>query len=108
MTLAILLLIAITVPPAAKVAAISVSVYGLIQVLKQAPQLAPYLTGWRSLALNAVLCIVGVLAVTPPDQLYTFATVMQIAQALAGAAGIHGTISKLSGSDQTSNPTAKT
>lgn len=104
-TLAILLLITFTLPPAAKIISISVAVYALIQLLKQAPQLAPYLTGWRSLAVNTAFCVVGVVAITPPDQLYTFATVMQIAQALGGAAGIHGTISKLSGS--TEAPVAK-
>lgn len=102
---AALVLIVLAVPPAAKVAAVSVAVYGIIQALKQAKDLQPYLTGWKALAINAAFCIVGVVVVTPPDQLYTWATVASIGQALAGAAGIHGTISKLSGN--TDAPAAK-
>lgn len=91
--LAILVALTLTVPPAVKVIAVSAFVYGLIQALKQAPLLKPYLkNNYVQIALNVALNIAGVLAVTPADQLYTLDTLMKILQSFTAAAGIHGTI----------------
>jgi len=82
-------------PPAAKVLAIVLLVYPTIQALKQWPFLAPYLTGWKAILLNVLLSAGGLLITVPADQLYTMATLYSLLQAVAGAAGIHGTVSAL-------------
>jgi hypothetical protein len=96
-------LIAIVVfvlPPAVKTLAILGFVYGIIQILKQSPVLAPYIKGWVAVALNATLSALGLLLAIPPAQLYdpttlgvTFTTWLGI---VLGAAGIHGTIKSFS------------
>jgi len=91
----LLVLVTITVPPAAKVLAIVAVVYAVIQGLKQAPWFAPYLNGWVAVLVNVLLSAGGVLVITSPDQLYTLATLQNLLLAILGSAGVHGTISKV-------------
>ena len=90
-----ILLFAITIPPAAKVLAVAVLVYAVMQAAKQSPWLSPYLTGWLAVAINVILTILGVVTVTPADQLYTMATLQAVLITVLSAAGIHGTVSKV-------------
>src|ERR1700761_835505 len=91
--------LAINVPPAAKTLAVLVFVYGILQVLKMSTVLAPYITGWKAFALNALLSLGGMLVVIPADQLYSWSTlgttITEWLTVVLGAAGIHGTTSKL-------------
>jgi hypothetical protein len=86
----------LTVPPAAKVLAIIVLVYPLIQGLKKIPALTAYLTGWVAIGFNVVLSACGLLIAIPADQLYTTNTFLALATACLGAAGVHGTMSAMS------------
>lgn len=90
-----------SLPPAAKALAVLGFVYGVIQILKQSTVLAPYITGWKATALNAVLSLLGLFVVIPPDQLYNLGTLGTTLTTwlgiVLGAAGIHGTVSKLTG-----------
>lgn len=95
-----LLALTLTVPPAAKVIAVSVVVYAVIQALKRVPALTPYLTGWVAVILNAAFSALGVVIVTPADQLYSQGTLNAILQAVVGvlsASGIHGMTKSLGG-----------
>lgn len=96
--LALFLFLTLVVPPAAKVIAVVVVIYGVIQGLKQIPGLKPYLTGWTAITLNIVLSVlalfVGPTAI-PADQLYTVNTLMTVLSVGLGAAGIHGTVSTM-------------
>lgn len=88
--------IAISLPPAAKALAVMGVVYGLIQALKQAPFLTPYLTGIWAIALNVVLTSLGLLIAIPADQLYTTNTLLTLLSTALGAAGVHGTVKLMS------------
>ena len=96
MNLAVIVAVAFTIPPAAKVLAISGSVYGILLAAKKIPALTQYLTGWLSVAFNVALTIVGLLIAIPADQLYTVNTAMTLLTAGLGAAGIHGTVKSMS------------
>jgi len=91
----ILFATALTFPPAAKILAIAVLVYGILQILKQSPLIGPYITGSVAAALNLVLNALGALVAIPSDQLYTTNSLLIILTAALGSAGIHGTVSKL-------------
>ena len=90
----------IPLPPAVKSLMVLAFVYGIVQILKSSSVLAPYITGWKAITLNAVLSLLGLLVAIPPAQLYdlqtlgvTLTTWLSI---VLGAAGIHGTIKSLS------------
>ena len=89
---ALILFVALTIPPAAKVLAIAVAVYALLQGLKKAPWFNDLLVGWWSVVFNVAFSIIGVIVVTPVDQLYTITTLTQIMTAVGTSAGIHGTV----------------
>lgn len=91
----VLVVAALTIPPAAKVLAVVALVYPLVQALKKAPLLAPYIKGWVAIALNVVLSAGGLLIAVPADQLYSTNTLIALVQVVLGAAGIHGTVSAL-------------
>lgn len=84
--------ITLTIPPAAKILAISTGVYTFIQILKRSPRLAPYLKGWYAVALNATLSALATILAIPADQLYTWNTFFAVVAALSGASGIHGIV----------------
>jgi hypothetical protein len=86
------MMIAITVPPAAKALAVIGAVYGLIQAAKKIPAVTPYLTGWVSVAVNVILTACGLLLTIPPGQLYTTNTALLLLTTILGAAGVHGTV----------------
>ena len=94
--LLIMMTVAFTIPPAAKMLAIIGSVYELLQGAKKIPALTKYLTGWVAIAGNVALTACGLLIVIPPDQLYTTNTLLLLVTTVMGAAGIHGTVSALS------------
>jgi hypothetical protein len=90
---------AFALPPAEKVAAVIVAVYPTIQLLKRIPAVTAFLTGWKAIALNAVLSGCGLFVVPPgipPDQLYTLNTAILLVTTILGSAGVHGTISAMS------------
>lgn len=96
MHLAVLIFATITIaiPPAAKVLAIVGAVYGILQGLKKVPAFTAFLTGWKAIAFNVALTILGLLVVLPADQLYTVNTLNAILTTIItalAAAGIHGT-----------------
>jgi hypothetical protein len=96
MNLAILILVAFTIPPAAKVLAISGSVYGILLAAKKIPALTQYLTGWLAVGFNVALSILGLLIAIPADQLYTANTALTLLTVALGAAGVHGTVKSMS------------
>lgn len=79
----------------AKIVAISIAVSAIVQVLKKAPVLTPYIQGWVAVTINIVLSIVGVYAVVQPDQVFTLQTFVTVLTAALAAAGVHGTATKL-------------
>jgi putative copper export protein len=87
-----MLLVALTIPPAAKALAVIGAVYGLIQGAKKIPAVTPYLTGWVAVAVNVILTACGLLLTIPPDQLYTTNTALLLLTTILGAAGVHGTV----------------
>jgi len=93
-----LFLFAFTIPPAAKVIAVAVVVYGVLQGLKKAPVFSTFLSGTWALVFNIAFSVLGVLVVAAPGTLYSVDTLndifMVIGTALA-AAGIHGTTKTL-------------
>lgn len=91
-----IILLALSIPPAAKTIAVIGSVYGLLQGLKKIPALTPFITGWKAIVLNVILTACGLLITIPPDQLYTTNTLLLLITTGAGAAGIHGTVKALS------------
>lgn len=95
----------LTFPPAAKILAIAVAVYGVLQILKQSPLIGQYISGPIAAALNLVLNALGAMVAIPSDQLYTANSFLIILTAALGSAGIHGTVSKLT---ITSKPVAVT
>ncbi len=96
--LALFVQIALTVPPAARVLAVSVVVYGLLQAAKKIPGVQ--LSGYWAISFNVLLSALGVVVVQPADQLYTMSTLYLVAQAIGAAAGIHGTVKALGNQDQ--------
>lgn len=85
----------LTFPPAAKILAIAVVVYGVLQIVKHSPLIGPYITGTVAAALNLVLNALGAAIAIPSDQLYTTNSLLIILTAALGSAGIHGTVSRL-------------
>ena len=92
----LLLMAALSIPPAAKTIAVIASVYGLLQGIKKIPGLTAFITGWKAIALNVALSACGLLITIPADQLYTTNTLLLLLTTGAGAAGVHGTVSALS------------
>lgn len=96
----------IAVPPAAKVVAASIAVYGVLMGLKKIPALTKYITGWVSLVINVLMAIASLFV--PPSaidasNLYTTSTLLAVINAVAtalttsaSAAGIQGTIKSFS------------
>jgi hypothetical protein len=93
---ALLLLVALTIPPAAKVLAVTAVVYATIQALKKVPTLAPYLKGWVAVAVNILFSASGLIITIPAAQLYTQETLLTLITTVLTAAGIHGTVQNLS------------
>lgn len=91
-----LILLAITIPPAAKVLAVMGAVYGFIALLKKSPAVTPYLTGMVAVILNVVVTVLGLLIALPANQLYTMNTLLLIITTVLGSAGIHGTVKAFS------------
>lgn len=95
----------ITVPPAAKVAAAAVVIYGLMQVVKQNAWVDAHLQGWWAVAVNVALAITSLFvppAAIQPADLYTMSTLTIVSNAAItalstslGASGIHGMVNKL-------------
>lgn len=89
---------AAVIPLEAKIIIVAGIAFSLLQGIKQ---LLPGLSGWPSLILNVVLSAVGVAVAAPPGTLFSIGTVLAVVQAVAMAAGAHGTwkllISKPSG-----------
>ena len=92
----LLLLIAITIPPAAKALVVIGAVYAVLQGLKKVPGLSNILQGWVAIAFNVALSACGLLVTIPPDQLYTTNTFLVLLSTILGAAGIHGTVTTMS------------
>jgi hypothetical protein len=95
-SLALLIAVTFTIPPAAKVLAVSGSVYGILLGAKKIPALTQYLTGWVAVAFNVVLSVIGLVIAIPADQLYTANTALTLLSAALGAAGVHGTVKSMS------------
>ncbi len=76
-----------------------VMVCALAAVLAPSLQLVkakvPQLQGWKALAANFAMSVVGVFAVTPPGQFWTVTAWAHVLMLCLGAAGIHGTATKL-------------
>ena len=87
-----LVAVALAVPPALKVIAVSGLVYAVIQGAKKSPWLGSMIQGWWAVALNVVLTVSGIVAVIPADQLYTMQTLETTILAVLASAGIHGTV----------------
>ena len=88
--------IPLAIPPAAKVLAISGSVYGILLAAKKIPALTQYLTGWLAIAINVALSVLGLVIAIPADQLYTTNTALTLLTVALGAAGVHGTVKSMS------------
>jgi hypothetical protein len=91
----LLLLITITVPPAAKTLVVIGVVYAIVQGLKKAPWFSTYLKGWWAVGVNYIFTATGLLIFIPENQLYTVNTLMMLVTTGLGAAGIHGTVATL-------------
>lgn len=76
-----------------KIVAVAAAVYAVLQVLKK---FIPALGGVWAVVLNVAFAAIGFIASTPAEQLFTFQTLLALLAAAAAAAGIHGTVSKLS------------
>jgi hypothetical protein len=95
----------IAVPPAAKVAAAAVAIYGLMQIAKQNTWVAANLQGWVAVCVNVALAITSLFvppAAIQPADLYTMSTLTIVFNAAItalstslGASGIHGMVNKL-------------
>jgi hypothetical protein len=88
--LLLMMFVMVAVPAAAKVLAVSVTVYAVLQAAKQSDWVAQYLQGWVAIGFNVMLTAFGVVIVVPADQLYTLATVQNILIAVLMSSGIHG------------------
>lgn len=77
---------------AAKVIAIAVVVYPVLELLKKQ---FPAISGWWSVALNVFLSVAGIVIAVPADKLFTVDTLCVLMTAVIGAAGIHGTVQNL-------------
>jgi len=78
---------------AAKIIGISAVVFVVLQALKKAPAVGPYLHGWLAIALNVALSIAGILSVLTPDQVFSWQTLIAVLTAALSASGIHGVYS---------------
>jgi hypothetical protein len=80
----------ITLP--AKIIAIAVCVYGVLQALKKLSEAMGYgiFSGKLAIVWNIVLSALGVIAVADPGQLLSFKFLIYLATTVAGAAGVHG------------------
>jgi hypothetical protein len=77
---------------AAKVMAISVAIYPVLQLVKK---FFPLLSGKYALAANIVLAVVGFVVSVKPEQLFTPETAFALIATVGTAAGIHGTVKNL-------------
>lgn len=75
-----------------KILTIIGGVYALLQAVKKFVPVKGYL----AVALNVVFSVLGVVTVVQPQDLFSLNTLVAVLTAAAGAAGIHGTVSKLS------------
>src|SRR5258708_21486031 len=85
---------------AGKVLVLLTAVYTILLSLKKAlPAIGgPAIGGWFALALNIVLAVIGAVVILPVGQFFSVETLTIAIVAgitAAGAAGIHGTVSKL-------------
>lgn len=91
--------LAFTVPAAAKTLGVIVFVFAALQILKQWSVLQAWLSGWKAVLFNAIFSALGLLVAIPAADLYNWntigATFLQWLTIMTGAAGIHGTYSKL-------------
>ena len=71
-----------------KLIAIAGVVYALVATLKL---IFPVISGWKSMALNIVFSVTGVLAVAKPGDLMSVPFWSALMLTVAAAAGIHGT-----------------
>jgi hypothetical protein len=78
----------------ARIVALAAAIAPTLQLLKRA---IPGLGGWKAVATNIFFSVVGVIALTSPDQLLSVNFFANIIVTAIGAAGIHGT-AKLAGS----------
>lgn len=60
----------------------------------------PALTGWKALAANFALAVLGVFAVTPPQQFWTVAAWAHVFAVTLSAAGVYGTAKSLFGAQK--------
>jgi hypothetical protein len=86
---------ALAIPPAAKVLAVSVAVYGVLQAVKLAPWFSSWLKGWFAVLFNVVFTIIGLVITIPADQLYTVNTLETLLVTVLASSGIHGTVTKV-------------
>ncbi len=76
----------------------AVAVYTVLQGAKALlPVLEQHLRGWRAVGLNILLAAVTVIGTSPAPFRFTAATLASIVLMASAAAGVHGTVSKLSG-----------
>ena len=66
-----ILILGLSLPPAAPVIAVSGGVFAVIQAAKRSPWAAPYLKGWVAVAANVLLTTGGILMSVQPGQLWT-------------------------------------
>ena len=73
-------------------------VYIILQLLKKA---LPQISGVGAIVVNFVISAVGYVIALPQDQWFTMTTLLALATTVAGAAGVHGTVSSLSAKGNT-------
>lgn len=71
-------------------------VYIVVQLLKKA---LPQISGVTAIIVNFVISALGYVVALPQDQWFTMTTLLALATTVAGAAGVHGTVSALSGGE---------
>lgn len=92
LTITLLQIVPTPNPLAAKILLIAGVVYGVVSTVKK---FVPSITGKYALALNVGTAALGFVLTVPANQLFTIGTLLSLIAASAGAAGIHGTVSKL-------------
>ncbi len=92
----ILTTVTLDIPPAAKVLAVSASVYAILLAAKKIPAFTSFLQGWVAIAFNVALTVGGLVIAIPAGQLYTTNTAVTLVTAALAAAGVHGTVKSLS------------
>lgn len=78
-----------------KVIAVMGVVYAVLQAIKKA---FPQIMGWSAVIVNVLFSAIGAVIVIPPEHWFSLDTLTTGLVALVsalGAAGIHGTVSKL-------------